>query len=400
MKETACLNVSLPEIITISSGAVYKMSFYDEITRYKLSDLSREVMSKTEGEVATALARSRNDEQLDLGDFMALISPKAAPFISEMAALAEKYTRRRFGNIVNMYVPLYLSNICTNQCRYCGFAVNNKFKRRILNAEETRKECEAIRKMGYENILIVTGENDRRGGMDYFREMVPIVGEYASYMMMEVQPLDTADYAELRTLGLDAVMVYQETYDPECYKENHLRGKKMDMRYRMETPERLGDAGMDKVGIGALLGLYDWRADTVALAMHLLYMRKHYWQVRMNLSFPRLRPAAGGFQPTSPISDREMIQTICAWRLLDHMLEISISTRENSRFRDVVTPIAITSISAASSTQPGGYAEDHHDLPQFIISDDRSVKEVTEAMRLRGLEPVFRDARSSLVQTV
>ena len=140
MKETACLNVSLPEIITISSGAVYKMSFYDEITRYKLSDLSREVMSKTEGEVATALARSRNDEQLDLGDFMALISPKAAPFISEMAALAEKYTRRRFGNIVNMYVPLYLSNICTNQCRYCGFAVNNKFKRRILNAEETRKD--------------------------------------------------------------------------------------------------------------------------------------------------------------------------------------------------------------------------------------------------------------------
>ena len=211
MKETAGLNVSLPEIITISSGAVYKMSFYDEITRYKLSDLSREVMSKTEGEVATALARSRNDEQLDLGDFMALISPKAAPFISEMAALAEKYTRRRFGNIVNMYVPLYLSNICTNQCRYCGFAVNNKFKRRILNAEETRKECEAIRKMGYENILIVTGENDRRGGMDYFREMVPIVGEYASYMMMEVQPLDTADYAELRTLGLDAVMVYQDS---------------------------------------------------------------------------------------------------------------------------------------------------------------------------------------------
>lgn len=373
------------------------MSFFDEIGRYKLSDLSAEVLAKTEREVDVALAKSRNDEQLDLGDFMALISPKAAPYISEMAELARKYTRRRFGNTVNMYVPLYLTNSCSNQCRYCGFAINNKFKRRILNAEETRMECEAIRKMGYENILIVSGENAQRCGIDYFREMVPVVGEYASYMMMEVQPLDTHEYAELKQLGVDAVMVYQETYDPECYDRNHLRGKKKDMRYRMETPERLGDAGMDKVGIGALLGLYDWRADTVALAMHLMYMRKHYWQTRMSLSFPRLRPAAGGFEPEYPIGDRDLIQTICAWRLFDNMLEISISTRENPRFRDVITPIAITSISAASSTQPGGYAVDRHDLPQFIISDDRSVSEVTDALRMSGLEPVFRDTRSSVI---
>lgn len=373
------------------------MSFYDEITKVNIMDYAREVDLMTDNDVARALARARHNEQLELGDFMALISPAAAPYLSDMAVLAKRFTRQRFGNGVSMYVPLYLTNLCTNNCRYCGFAAHNKFPRRVLTAAETKQECEAIKAMGYENILVVTGENERRGGMDYFREMLPIVREYASYLSMEVQPLDTEDYRELKTLGLDAVMVYQETYDPACYKENHLSGKKTDMRYRMETPERLGDAGIDKVGIGALLGLFDWKADTIALARHLLYMRQHYWQTRMSLSFPRLRPAAGGFEPVSPVNDRQMIQTLCAWRLFDHELEISISTRESRRFRDVIVPVVITAISAGSSTQPGGYAVDHHDLPQFIINDDRSVQEVTAALKQSGLEPIFRETRSSIV---
>lgn len=373
------------------------MSFYDEITKVNIMDYAREVDLMTDNDVARALARARHNEQLELGDFMALISPAAASYLSDMAVLAQRFTRQRFGNGVSMYVPLYLTNLCTNNCRYCGFAAHNKFPRRVLTAAETKQECEAIKAMGYENILVVTGENERRGGMDYFREMLPIVREYASYLSMEVQPLDTEDYRELKTLGLDAVMVYQETYDPACYKENHLSGKKTDMRYRMETPERLGDAGIDKVGIGALLGLFDWKADTVALARHLLYMRQHYWQTRMSLSFPRLRPAAGGFEPVSPVNDRQMIQTLCAWRLFDHELEISISTRESRRFRDVIVPVVITAISAGSSTQPGGYAVDHHDLPQFIINDDRSVQEVTAALKQSGLEPIFRETRSSIV---
>lgn len=373
------------------------MSFYDEITKVNIMDYAREVDLMTDNDVARALARARHNEQLELGDFMALISPVAAPYLSDMAVLAQRFTRQRFGNGVSMYVPLYLTNLCTNNCRYCGFAAHNKFPRRVLTAAETKQECEAIKAMGYENILVVTGENERRGGMDYFREMLPIVREYASYLSMEVQPLDTEDYRELKTLGLDAVMVYQETYDPACYKENHLSGKKTDMRYRMETPERLGDAGIDKVGIGALLGLFDWKADTIALARHLLYMRQHYWQTRMSLSFPRLRPAAGGFEPVSPVNDRQMIQTLCAWRLFDHELEISISTRESRRFRDVIVPVVITAISAGSSTQPGGYAVDHHDLPQFIINDDRSVQEVTAALKQSGLEPIFRETRSSIV---
>ncbi len=376
------------------------MSFYDEIARVKLADLAAAVAGKSEREVGAALARSRADEPLDLGDFMALISPAAAPRLAEMAVLARRYTRRRFGNAVGMYVPLYLSSLCSNRCRYCGFAADNRFRRRYLSPAETRAECEAIAKMGYENILLVTGEYSARCGMDYFRETVPVASEYASYLMMEVQPLGADDYRELKKLGADAVMVYQETYDPDCYRENHLRGRKTDMRWRMETPERLGDAGMDKIGIGVLLGLYDWRADTAALAMHAAYLRRRYWQTKLSVSFPRLRPAAGGFAPACPIGDRELIQVICAWRLFDHTVEISLSTRESARFRDAVTPVAVTAISAGSSTRPGGYADNRGDLPQFEINDGRSVEEVAAALRRSGLEPVFRDARGSVAPGV
>ena len=373
------------------------MSFYDEIIKEDLLKYVELIDSSTDYDVNRALQKSKNGDALDLYDFMALLSPKATSYISEMAVLAKKYTRNRFGNGVSMYVPLYLSNLCTNNCKYCGFAAHNKFPRKVLNAEETRAECEAIKKLGYENILVVTGENEKRCGIDYFKEMLPIVDEYAKYMMIEVQPLTTDEYKALKKLGLDAVMVYQETYNQDCYKENHLSGKKTDMRYRMETPERIGEAGIDKVGIGALLGLYDWKADTVALAKHLLYLRKHYWQMRVSLSFPRLRPAAGNVEIKTPVSDLEMIQILCAWRLFDNELEISISTRENSRFRDVITPIVITSISAESSTQPGGYANKEEQLPQFIINDDRSVAEVVHALKLNGLEPIFHETRSSIV---
>ena len=236
--------------------------------------------------------------------------------------------------------------------------------------------------------------------MDYFRQVLPIVKDYAAYLQMEVQPLDTEDYAELKTLGLDAVSVYQETYHPQCYKENHLAGKKMDMRYRMETPDRLGTAGIDKIGIGALLGLYDWKVDCCAVAMHVLYMREHYWKSRLSVSFPRLRPAAGGYEPQFPMSDPQMVQLICAWRIFDNELDLTISTRESADFRDMIIPLGITAVSAGSSTEPGGYAHKGKNLAQWEINDDRSVDVVVDALHRNGLEAVFHDASTSYFKAV
>ena len=374
------------------------MSFFDEISKIDIDKFRPLVDSRTDADVERALSKSG---PLDVEDFAALISENARiHYLKDMAQMSMQLTRRRFGRTVNMYLPLYLTNLCTNKCKYCGFSSANKFKRTVLTLDEIREECEAINKLGYENILLVTGENDRRGGMDYFRQVLPIVKDYAAYLQMEVQPLDTEDYAELKTLGLDAVSVYQETYHPQCYKENHLAGKKMDMRYRMETPDRLGTAGIDKIGIGALLGLYDWKVDCCAVAMHVLYMREHYWKSRLSVSFPRLRPAAGGYEPQFPMSDPQMVQLICAWRIFDNELDLTISTRESADFRDMIIPLGITAVSAGSSTEPGGYAHKGKNLAQWEINDDRSVDAVVDALHRNGLEAVFHDASTSYFKAV
>ncbi|MGN0908038.1 MAG: 2-iminoacetate synthase ThiH [Succinivibrio sp.] len=369
------------------------MSFFDEISKLDVDKFRDLVDSRTDADVERALSK---DGPKDVSDFAALISENARRhYLDVMARMSEQITRRRFGRCVNMYLPLYLTNLCSNKCAYCGFSVLNKFPRVVLTMQEIKEECEAIAKMGYQNILLVSGENDRRGGMDYFRQVLPLVKQYAAYLQMEVQPLSEEDYAELKTLGLDAVSVYQETYHPGRYKEVHLGGRKADMRWRMETPDRLGRAGIDKVGVGALLGLYDWRVDLCCVALHLLYMREHFWKTQMSVSFPRLRPAAGGFQPTLPLSDAKMVQVICAFRIFDNELDLAISTRESAEFRDLIIPLGITAVSAGSSTEPGGYAHKGKYLEQWTVNDGRSVGEVVGALERSGFDAVFHNASTT-----
>ncbi|MEY5828843.1 2-iminoacetate synthase ThiH, partial [Salmonella enterica subsp. enterica serovar Corvallis] len=261
----------------------------------------------------------------------------------------------RFGNTVSFYVPLYLSNLCANDCTYCGFSMSNRIKRKTLDDVDIQRECDAIRELGFEHLLLVTGEHQAKVGMDYFRRHLPAIRRQFSSLHMEVQPLATEEYAELKTLGLDGVMVYQETYHEPVYAQHHLRGKKQDFFWRLETPDRLGRAGIDKIGLGALIGLSDsWRVDCYMVAEHLLWMQKHYWQSRYSVSFPRLRPCTGGVEPASVMDEKQLVQTICAFRLLAPEIELSLSTRESPWFRDHVIPLAINNVSAFSKTQPGG----------------------------------------------
>ncbi|MCH7370943.1 2-iminoacetate synthase ThiH [Aeromonas sp. MR16] len=347
------------------------------------------IRAKTARDVELALANPRRG----LDDFMALISPAAEPFLPQMAELAERLTRQRFGNTVGFYVPLYLSNLCANDCSYCGFSMSNRLKRKTLNSEEIERECLALKTRGFDSVLLVTGEHESKVGMDYFREHLPQIRRHFSTLAMEVQPLSQAEYAELKTLGLDAVMVYQETYHAPAYARHHLRGNKQDIAWRLATPDRLGRAGIDKIGLGALIGLSpDWRADSYFVAEHLAWLERHHWQSRYSLSFPRLRPCTGGLQPEVTMTDRQLVQLICAWRLLSPTLDLSLSTRESPAFRNGALRLGITQMSAESRTQPGGYAEgDEEELEQFAIHDDRSVGDVANAVRQAGLQPVFKD---------
>ncbi len=369
------------------------MSFLAYLQTISREKLSLSLYSATSVDVERAI----NAPTGDLNSLLALLSPAAEPYLEVMAQKSAQLTRQRFGANIGMYIPLYLSNLCANECDYCGFSMSNKLKRKTLNSSELSDEMAVIKSMGYDSILLVSGEHETKVGIDYFKKVLPQVKAEFSYLAMEVQPLAEGDYKELVQLGLDAVMIYQETYNPHTYAKHHTRGKKSDYAHRLDTPERIAKSGIDKIGLGVLLGLDDWRLDALLLGHHLAYLESKYWRTRYSVSLPRLRPCIGGISPKVELTDRGLVQLICAFRLFNHQLDISLSTREAPELRDNLFSLGVTTISAGSSTQPGGYVNPDTQLDQFEISDERSPMSVGEAMKQRGLNPVWKDWESAWV---
>ena len=362
-------------------------NFTDLFNTYSWEDTSRSIYSKTPDDVLKALSARRRS----LEDFKALISPAAAPYLEQMAQISRQLTQERFGKVIQLYIPLYLSNECNNICTYCGFSYDNKLRRKTLTPMEIMQEVAVIRDMGYEHVLLVTGEAAQTVHVDYFRKVLRLIKPHFSQISMEVQPMDLDEYRELIAEGLHSVLVYQETYHRDDYKKHHPKGRKSNFEYRLETPDRLGQAGIHKMGLGVLIGLEDWRTDSFFTALHLSYLEKRYWQSRYSLSFPRLRPFSGGMEPKVAMSDRELVQLICAWRLFNQEVELSLSTRESPRFRNNILKLGITTMSAGSKTNPGGYAVEVESLEQFEISDERSAAEIAGVIKAQGYEPVWKD---------
>lgn len=363
------------------------MSFEDIFRQYSWNDVKAAIYAKTPRDVEEALRRRHRT----IADFMALVSPAATPYLEQMAALSRQLTQQRFGKTIQLYVPLYLSNECQNICTYCGFSYENQLRRKTLSGAEILREIAVIKEMGYEHVLLVTGEASQTVGMDYFKNVLPVISHHFSQVSMEVQPMDQEEYEQLIPLGLHTVLVYQETYHEEDYRKHHPKGKKSRFSYRLETPDRLGRAGIHKIGLGVLIGLEDWRTDSFFTALHLDYMQRTYWQTKYSISFPRLRPFSGGLAPKVEMNDRELVQLICAYRLFNEDVELSLSTREPEKFRDHLVQLGITAMSAGSRTNPGGYAVDDQSLEQFEISDERSAAVVADMIRAQGYEPVWKD---------
>jgi len=364
------------------------MNFEKHFNKFSWEEVKESIYSKTSSDVENAL---RTKRKLTLEDFKALISPAASSYLEEMAQLSHSITQKRFGKTLQMYIPLYLSNECQNICTYCGFSFDNKIARRTLTNEEILKEVAEIKKLGFDHVLLVTGEANKTVGVDYLKNAIQLIRPYFSNISIEVQPLDQNEYAELISLGLYSVLVYQETYHRDNYSLHHTKGKKSNFSYRIETPERLGNAGVHKIGIGILIGLEDWRTDSFFTAMHLDHLERKFWQTKYSISFPRLRPAEGVELPKNFMSDKELAQLICAYRIFDEEVELSLSTRESPRFRDNVIKLGITSVSAGSKTNPGGYAVAPESLEQFEIHDDRTPLEIANMIRAKGYEAVWKD---------
>jgi 2-iminoacetate synthase len=428
------------------------MSFVEHFNQLELAELSAFAQRATAEDVRRALERAKSASgtltaRYALRDFAALISPAAEkaengamgewektksgalahspvrPFthslLEEMAQQAHELTVKHFGRVMRFFAPLYLSNECVNICRYCGFSRNNAILRVTLTPEQVRQEARYLAAEGFRNVLLVAGEHPRFVSKDYVAECVKAArAEGISAVSVEVAPMETADYVSWVSAGAEGLVVYQESYNREVYAEMHTSGPKRDFDWRLESVERGYAAGFRRLGIGALLGLWNWRQEAIALAAHAEYLLRHCWKAQLTISLPRLRPAAGEFEPKYQVSERQLAQLVCALRLTFPKVGLVLSTRERAEVRDGLARLGITLMSAGAHTEPGGYTgagkeslhltekgrqigrfeigdlrlqKAEHATVQFEISDTRSAAVVAGRLRELGFEIVWKD---------
>jgi len=366
------------------------MAFSSEIRQWPPERVQELIASATPAAVERALDR----EDRTLIDLAALLSPAARSYLEPMARLARRLTRQYFGRTISLYAPIYISNLCAADCVYCGFAAKSglRLRRVTLKDHEIHVECRALAERGFRHVLLLTGEAPAKVPPERIAAAARIAAEYFPSVSVEVYAMETSGYALLQEAGVEGVTLYQETYDPDTYRQVHLSGQKMDYAWRLDALERAGRAGIRRLTIGALLGLYDWACEGFWMGMHGRYLQRICWQSALSVSFPRLRHTPSRFRPPRLVSDAELVQLILAMRLFLPQAGFNLSTREPAALRDRLVTLGITSMSAGSSTRPGGYASRGEDvLEQFEIEDTRSPETVAAMIRRAGLDPVWKD---------
>lgn len=361
-------------------------SFADVLERYRDWNFDELFDKVTYGDIERALAKGYLNDY----DLISLLSPKAQEYIEFLARKSYKLTRQYFGNVMFLYAPLYVSDHCVNACLYCGFSAFEKFRRRTLNYEEVRKEAEILRSTGIRHVLLLTGES-KLVGLNYILDVVKILKEYFDEISIEIYPMDEEDYEKVISSGAEGLTVYQEVYDRDIYDMLHVFGPKKNYLYRLETPDRGGRAGFREINIGALLGLAPVRKEIFFALKHAEYLFETYSDVEVGISFPRLRPISNSnsFRFTVyEVSDVDIVQFIAVARIFLNRISINISTRESPEFRDNITLLGPTKMSAGSSTAVGGYSENNKS-GQFDIADSRSVEEFSSMLIQKGLCPTF-----------
>jgi 2-iminoacetate synthase len=393
-----------------------------KLDEFEVAELGSFAEKARSADVESALRQAAGGH-LSLADFAALISPCAAQphFLEAIAQQAHALTIQHFGRVIRFFAPLYLSNECINVCKYCGFSRDNPILRVTLTLEQVATEARFLCEQGFRHILLVAGEHPHFVSDSYLRDCVARLHPDWPSISLEVGPLEVEQYVPIVQAGAEGLVVYQETYDRDVYDAMHVSGPKKDFDWRLETAERAYAAGFKRLGIAALLGLAPWRNEAVALAAHATHLLKKCWMAQLTISVPRLRPAAGEFQPLINVNDRELVQLVCALRLAFPEVGLVLSTRESPKLRDNLVPLGITLMSAGSHTEPGGYtgqgrgdlhvtkggrmvkpplpaieSEGEHATVQFQIADNRSPAEVAERLDQMGYEAVWKDWEGAL----
>jgi 2-iminoacetate synthase len=395
------------------------VSFVAEFNSLRLPSWLKLSAGTSLKEAKAALSQPR----LSLEDFARLLSPAAEELLEPLSQRSQQVTRQRFGKVIRLFAPLYLSNECINNCKYCGFSRDNPILRVTLSVDEVLREARALTAQGFRNILLVSGEHPKFVSNGYLAECLRALHQEVPSLSLEIGPMETEQYQPLVEAGADGLVVYQETYDRAVYGAMHTAGPKRNFDWRLETPERAYAAGFRRLGIGALFGLSDWRFEALSVAAHADFLLRHCWKAQLTISLPRLRPCAGEFEPPTRLTDRHLVQLVCAFRLAFPDVGLVLSTREAAPLRDGLLPLGITLMSAGSHTEPGGYTgagkeklhhttrgrivelgasewaaagPDTHATRQFDIADERSPQQMAQLIRQLGYEPVWKDWDTAL----
>jgi 2-iminoacetate synthase len=398
------------------------VSFVAEFNSLPLDALVKKSLAADAADFRASLEKSK----LSLNDFANLISPAGGEFLELLGARSQKMTQQRFGKTIRLFAPLYLSNECINNCSYCGFSRDNPILRVTLSLDEVQREAAELKSQGFRNLLLVAGEHPKFVSNGYMRDCIAALHADWPSISLEVGPMETEDYRPLVAAGSDGLIVYQETYDREIYAQMHTAGPKRNFDWRLETPDRAYAAGFRRLGISPLYGLADWRYEALSVAAHAEYLLRNCWKAAVTISLPRLRPCAGEFQPLTHLGDRDLVQLVCAFRLMFPDVGLVLSTREPARLRNGLIPLGITMMSAGARTEPGGYTgagkeKIHHTergvikelasgssewavqperatnaTGQFQIADERPPHEVAAQIRNLGYEPVWKDWDAAL----
>lgn len=373
------------------------MSVDKILSQYTKASIDAYIKTVSEDHVTKVL----NKRTLNTDDFLTLLSPAAKPFLEQMAKRANEVTLNNFGRAILLYTPLYIANHCANKCVYCSFNIENDIKRMQLTMDEIESEARQISEEGFQHILLLTGEDRGTTPVSYIVDAVKVLRRYFEGVSIEIYPLTEEEYKEVIEAGVSGLTIYQETYDKECYKKLHLKGPKRNYATRLEAPENGAKAGMNFINIGALLGLTTGAYDAFMTGLHADYLQRSYPSVEYGVSLPRMRPHIGEFQDFTPIENDYFVQVLLAYRLFLPMMSINISTREEASFREHLIPLGATNLSAGVSTQVGGHSatdQENSDFqaseasaPQFEIADERSLKEMQEAIKRIGYQPVLKN---------
>lgn len=362
------------------------MSFINNKDSYRNFDFTDFLNSVDKQKVESILSSDRLTEL----DFLALLSDAASQYLEPIAQMSHEYTRRYFGNVIILFTPMYISNFCDNNCKYCSFARNNQISRKQMTTEEIKKEAQRISDTGMRHILVLTGESRSHATIDYLQKSILTIREHFPSIGIEIYPLTEVEYNELINLGVDSLTIYQEVYNEHIYHKLHIYGPKDDYEFRLEAPERACEQKIHGVTIGPLLGLNDFRIESFFAALHLKYLQDNYPGMEVSISLPRIRPFVDSFSSDYMVNDRQFVQLLLAFRLFSPSAGITISTRESRAFRDNIVGLGVTKMSAGVSTAVDGHSDDPS-TTQFEIADTRSVDEMKKDLLKMGYQPVMHD---------